>query len=675
MAVTNISKSQISDKDSGKDIPYMLQMSPSVVATSETGTGIGYTSLRVRGTDPSRINVTIDGIPLNDSESHGVYWVNMPDFTSSIDNVQIQRGVGTSSNGSASFGATVNFATSAYSENPYATVSSSVGSYDTYKNTVSVGTGLINDKFAMDVRISKLDSEGYVDRGFSDHKSAKISATYLGDDYQIKASAMFGDQKTGITWWGNPDVEANRTYNPAGEYTDENDVIKYYDGQTDNYKQNHYQFTFTKRENNNFNYNVSLHYTGGKGYYEQYKEDEDISEYGNFASITTDLIRQKWLDNDFFGAVVSANYSLDKLDVSFGASANRYLGNHFGEIKWIDKDNQVPDDYQWYHNFGRKEEISSFLKFNYQATEDINLFLDAQVRKINYNISGIDDDLKSVKQKQNYGFFNPKLGLSCKVNDNFSTYASVAIANREPARADLKEALKEGGTVKPTSEKLIDYELGAKYSNDIMSFEINLYYMDYTDQLVNTGKKSSVGYDLMENVKDSYRAGIELVLGVKLGEYITWEANATLSENKIKNHTEYYYGTPVNYTDNDISYSPSFIGASVFTTKVDNLTISATTKYVGEQYFTNANVKEAKLDSYLVNNLNASYKIEINKYIKSIVLQGSANNIFSVEYSNNAYGGHWINSGNEKDGYDLGTWSYYYPQAPINFMFKASINF
>ncbi len=688
VAVTNLSKEDVSKQNTGQDIPYQLSLSPSLVESSEAGNGIGYSALRIRGTDASRINVTINGIPLNDSESQGVYWVNMPDFSSSVDNIQIQRGVGTSTNGAAAFGATINFQTQTVNAKPYAEIQSVGGSFNTFRNTFKAGTGLINDKFSFDARYSKLKSDGFVDRSFSDHESFFVSGTYYTEKGMIKANVINGEEHTGISWWGNPyihprDESYSRTYNPAGEYYDEDGNVHYYKNQTDNYKQTHYQLFYSQELSKSLNMNGALHYTQGHGYYEQYKDDDSYSDYGlanpvyNGVEITeTDLTRQKWLDNDFYGFTYSLNYKENRVDASLGGAWNKYEGNHFGEILWAQYGG-IDNGYQWYFNTSEKTDFNVFAKVNYDLTDKINVYGDVQFRHIDYDMNGVDDDLEDLIQNHKFDFFNPKMGVFYTINSNQNIYASFGVAHREPTRANYKDA-KLDPTTLPVDESLFDYELGYEVKSAKATFAANLYYMYYRDQLVATGEKNSVGYDIMTNVDKSYRAGIELIWGVQICSKLKWDANLTLSRNKIMDFVEYstYYDEVWNEEykgkelgDTDISYSPDVIGSSLFTyNPFKGFEVSFISKYVGDQYLDNTSSEDRMIKAYNVHNLRFNYNIHPS-WMKEIGFHLQVNNILDTEYENNAYGGNWYEQGTEK------TWRYDYPQAGINFLGGVILKF
>ncbi len=694
VAVTNLSREDVSKQNTGQDIPYQLSLSPSLVESSEAGNGIGYSALRIRGTDASRINVTINGIPLNDPESQGVYWVNMPDFASSVDNIQIQRGVGTSTNGAAAFGATINFQTQTVNAKPYAEVQSVAGSFNTFRNTFKAGTGLINDKFSFDARYSKLKSDGYIDRAFSDHESFFVSGTYYIPNGMIKANVINGEEQTGISWWGNPymhprDNAYSRTYNPAGEYYDEEGNVHYYKNQTDNYKQTHYQLFYSQGLSKSLNMNAAFHYTQGHGYYEQFQDDDNsyhdtyYSDYGLLPPVVngvvmsqTDLTRQKWLDNDFYGFTYSLNYKKNRVDASFGGAWNKYKGDHFGKILWAQYGG-IDNGYQWYFNDSEKTDLNIYAKVNYDLNDKLNVYGDVQYRHINYDMNGIDDDLLDLIQSHNFDFFNPKFGLFYTINSNQNIYASFGVAHREPTRANYKDA-KLDPTSLPVDESLFDYELGYEFKSTKATFGANLYYMYYRDQLVPTGEKNSVGYDIMTNVDKSYRAGIEVIWGVQILPDLKWDANLTLSKNVIEDFIEYstYYDESWNEEykgkelgDTDISYSPEVIGSSLLSySPFKGFEASFISKYVGDQYFDNTSSSDRMIKAYHVHNLRFNYNIHPS-WIKEIGFHIQVNNIFDAKYENNAYGGNWYEQGVEN------TWRYDYPQAGVNFLGGVILKF
>ena len=687
LAYTNISGDLIRKQNSGQDIPFLLSLTPSLIETSEAGNGIGYTSLRIRGTDASRINVTIDGIPLNDSESQQVFWVDLPDLASSVDNIQVQRGVGTSSNGAGAFGASINIQTKGVENEPFAELNTLAGSFGTFKNNITVGSGLLYDRFAFTMRLSDLRSNGYIERTGSEHRSLFLNGIYRTGKSILKTNIILGQEHTGIGWWGVPSelLEINRRYNPAGQYTDENGLTQFYDNESDNYVQNHFQFMYSRKLNDLFSFHSALHYTKGKGYYEEYKEDRSLKDYGlpdittgGLTIYQTDLIQRKWLDNDFYGLIYSLNYSGDKLKANLGGGMNLYSGDHYGRIIWMKYPGNTEMDHQWYLNNGKKGEISIYGKMNYSISRKFSFFGDIQYRFISYDMHGPDDDQKELGQSHRYNFFNPKAGIFYSSERNSEAYLSFSIANREPSRADFKEAAGDIEAI-PRPERLYDLEAGYKLRSGKSSFAINLYGMFYKDQLVPTGELSNVGYPIMTNVGRSYRAGTEFTAGLVPVRFIDWNFSLTLSRNKIQDFTEHY----VDYNTSDwssvyksrklgnvdIAYSPSVTGTSDLSFKLSPAAdIHLISKYVGKQFFDNTMSNERKLDPYFVTSLRIDLD-PLTRKIKGSQLQILVNNIFNTEYESNAYGGNWFEDGKEK------SWSYFFPQAGFNFVIKLGLKF
>ena len=664
---SNVSVKEISPRNLGQDIPVLLQYLPSVVTTTDAGNGVGYTYMRVRGSDGSRINVTLNGVPFNDSESQGTFFVNLPDFASSLESVQLQRGVGTSTNGAGAFGASLNMQTKSFQEKAYAEVSNSVGSFGTRKHTLAFGTGLHNH-FEMNARISNIVSEGFIDRASSNMFGYFFNANYITEKSQIKFLAFGGKEKTYQAWYGIEDVdklENDRTFNPAGMYTDEFGNVQFYDNETDNYWQNHFQLHWTEKWSENWISNAALHYTIGKGYFEQFKEDETLADYdlpdfgGNSIS---DLVRKRWLDNDFFGTTFSLNYKTLKTDFLFGGAANRYLGKHFGEVIWTQY--YVPNANTYYDNFGNKDDINFYTKASYNITNKLNLFTDLQYRMVFYEATSV----KFSDVNDTFRFFNPKAGLSYQLNNKNSFYGYFGIANKEPRRDDY-----ENGSVKP--ERLLDYELGWKYNSKKLKVNANAFYMNYKDQLVLTGALNDVGSPVFTNSGKSYRVGLEVESSIVITKQLILNPNVTVSQNK---NQDFYFqrdGILQNLGDTDIAFSPNLIlGNRLTFIPINNFQISVLSKFVSEQYMGNIDSEKSKLDAYFVSDLNINYEWKLNKTIKSIVFSGLVNNIFDLEYESNGY----------FYTYD-DTWSGptpttiegtgYYPQAGINFLVGASLNF
>jgi iron complex outermembrane receptor protein len=552
---------------------------------------------------------------------------------------------------------------------------------------IAAGTGLLADRFAFQVRLSDMKSDGYIDRTGSDHQSAFINGAFRTTRSYLKANIILGKEYTKIGWWGVPRemLPVNRKYNPAGEYTDENGIVRYYNNESDNYNQNHYQLIYDFRINNDLSLSTAFHYTHGEGYYEEFKEDRSLSDYGlpdisiGGSDISrTDLVSQKWMRNDFYGLVYSLKYKKEKYETTFGGGTNYYSGDHFGKIIWMRNPGDIGKDHEWYFNNGTKGEVSIFGKTDYLLTERLSVFADIQYRYINYRMKGNDDDLKDLEQKHDYSFFNPKAGLFFTIDPNNDAYLSFSVANREPSRADFKEAAGDPDAT-PQPETLYDTEMGYKFRKEKYSAVINLYAMLYKDQLVPTGELSSTGYSIMTNVEKSSRIGIELSVGLKPAEFFNWDFNLTLSRNKILDFTEYY----VDYNTSDwseayksrflgkvdIAYSPSVVSSSDMSFKIlRNTGLHLISKYVGRQYFDNTMSSERMIDPYFINNIRIDYKPAI-PMIKETRFQIMIINIFNHKYESNAYGGNWYEDGAGK------TWSYYFPQAGINFMVRAVLMF
>lgn len=657
---TNFSKEELAPRNLGQDVPVLLNYLPSVVSTTDAGNGVGYTYMRVRGSDGSRINVTLDGIPFNDSESQGTFFVNLPDFTSSVESLQLQRGVGTSTNGAGAFGASLNMQTKSYRENAYAELSNSGGSFGTRKHTLQFGTGLHNN-FEMNARISNIASDGYIDRAFSKMFGYFFNANYVTKNSLIKFLAFGGKEKTYQAWNGLEDAEKlknDRTFNPSGMYFDENGNMKFYDNETDNYWQNHFQLHWSEKWSEKWISNTALHYTKGKGYFEQYREDETLADYflPDFQGNTTsDLVRKRWLDNDFFGATFSLNYKANSTDILLGGAANRYLGKHFGEIVWTQY--YIPNANRYYNNFGNKDDVNFYIKASQQYGK-LSFFADLQCRMVfyqanSYRFSDVDDTFR---------FFNPKAGMNYQLNEKNSFYGYFGIANKEPRRDDY-----ENGAVKP--ERLFDYELGWKYNAKKIKFSANAFYMSYKNQLVLTGALNDVGSPVFENSGKSYRVGLELESTIAITEKLIINPNVTISQNK---NLDFYFsrdGVLQNLGNTNIAYSPDVvIGNRMTFLPVKNFQISLLSKYVGKQYMGNIDSERSVLDAYFVSDLNASYEWKINKTLKSITFSALVNNLFNLEYESNGYfytyDDDWTNPGSISTIEGTG----YYPQASINFL-------
>jgi iron complex outermembrane recepter protein len=672
---SNFTKKEFQSRNLGQDIPIMMNYLPSVVTTTDAGAGVGYTGIRVRGSDATRVNVTINGIPYNDSESQGTFWVNMPDFASSTESLQLQRGVGTSTNGAGAFGASLNILTDSYAQEASGEISNSFGSFNTRKHTLKFSTGLMNDKFEIAGRLSTIYSEGYIDRAFSDLKSYFLQGTYVGETTLIKGLVFGGNQKTYQAWYGLEDPELlqkNRTFNVAGMYFDEQGNMKFYDNETDNYQQDHYQLHWNERWNENWSTNLAFHYTMGKGYFEQYKEDEDFADYG-LNPITlggetidvTDLIRRRWLDNDFYGTTFSANYKKEKVDLILGGGINNYEGAHFGEIIWARYASQSEIRDRYYDDFSTKRDINLFSKLNYQITEKWRLFGDVQYRNVNFTANGVDTGIVD----DTFHFFNPKAGVTYTLNQKNNFYLSYAQANREPNRNDY-----ESGNPRP--EQLHDVELGWRHVTEKTQLNVNGYFMRYKDQLVLTGELNDVGAPIRANTGDSYRIGLEVDATLKLNEKWFLQPNVTLSQNKNQDFVFQRDGVLENLGTTNIAFSPNFIAANRLTfMPIKNVQLSFLSKFVGEQYMGNIDVESSKLDSYFVNDLNISYEITFNKVFKSMRFNALVNNIFDLKYESNGYFYTYDDDFSNPGTISTIEGAGFYPQAGINFLVGLTLLF
>ncbi len=670
MAFTNVYQKELAKQNLGQDLPFLLNQLPSVVVNSDAGAGIGYTGIRIRGTDPTRINVTLNGIPYNDSESQGTYWVNMPDFASSAQSIQVQRGVGTSTNGAGAFGASININTLNFQKEASGESNVSIGSFNTIKTNLLATTGLLNNRFVVDARLSRINSDGYIDRASSALKSFYVSAGYYHKDNFIRLNIFSGHEKTYQAWEGVPQalLQTQRTYNP---YT--------YDNQVDNYQQDHYQLISSFKLNNRWTFNPTLHYTKGKGYYEQYREDQRLSSYGLLPVIiggdtikNTNLIRRKWLNNDFYGITYSFDYhSGKKLTANIGGGWNQYDGHHYGEIIWSQYASNSDIRYRWYHSYALKTDFNIYAKAYYQLNEALNFYGDLQVRTVAYDMNGIGDKRQDITQKSNYQFLNPKFGLNYQLSNNAALYASYAVGNKEPSRQDFVDNAPKA----PLAEQLHDLEAGYRVSKKQWSMEANIYWMNYKNQLVLTGQVNGVGEAIRVNVPHSYRAGLELVGGIQINPKWKLSANATFSQNKIKHFTETivnYDGEAdkvTHYQKTDISFSPNLIaGGQLSFNPTKNLELTWLSKYVGKQYMDNTSNNDRSLDAFFVNDLRVSYSI-YPKIVKELNFSLLVNNIFNHLYEPNGYTYSYI--------YDrqVTTENFYYPQAGTNFLLAVRVKF
>lgn len=682
----NISKQDIAKNNFGQDIPYLLDQTPSVVIGSDAGAGIGYTNMKIRGSDNARINVTLNGIPLNDAESMGSFFVNLPDFASSTESIQIQRGIGTSTNGAGSFGASLNIQSNTLEKEPYVEFNNSFGSYNSWKNTLKVGSGLLNNKFAFNVRLSRILSDGYIDRASSDLKSFYVDGGYYSDKHILKAIVFSGKEKTYQSWYGTPeprlnnDVEGMKDYAVNDGYTQlETENLlnsgrtynKYlYKNQTDNYTQTHHQLHYTNFINEKLIFNAALHYTRGAGYYEEFRPEDDFSKYnlppvisGTDTIKQTDLVRRRWLDNYFYGTTFSFNYNPSQaIKLTWGGAANQYKGDHYGEIIWAKYASASNLGDKYYLNDAKKDDISTFLKADF-TFEKWLLFADIQYRNINYQVKGDDDKIKGMDFKRKFNFVNPKLGITYLINENSNLYASYAYASKEPVRNDFVDL--KGNNPKP--EKMQDIEAGYRFNNETFNIGMNFYGMFYKDQLIPTGALNNVGSPLRMNIPNSYRIGLEVDAAWKISAYFGWKATAGLSQNKIKNYTDETSGEFIKKTD--IALSPATILSSEFTYRpLRSVEIALLSKYISRQYLDNSSAKVRSIDPSFVNNIRAIYNFSILG-LKNIDLGLTVNNILNEKYQTNGYTWGYM------DGTSRKYFNFYYPQATTNFMLSLNVKF
>ena len=676
---SNVTKKQLEKRNLGQDLPILLNYLPSVVTTSDAGAGVGYTGIRVRGVSAQSTNITINGIPYNDTESLGTFWVDLPDFSSSVESLQLQRGVGTSTNGSGAFGASINILTDAVSDEANAQISNAFGSYNTRKHNIKFSTGFINDYFELSGRLSQINSDGYIDRATSDLKSYFLQGAYINNGTLIKALAFGGHEITYQAWNGidATTLENNRRFNPSGIYTDENGTTKFHEDEVDNYKQDHYQLHWNERYSNNWSTNLGLNYTYGRGYFEQYKEDEEFADYdlselviGGETINSTDLIRRRWLDNDFYVVNASANYKDNDLDMYFGLSYSSYIGDHFGEIIWAHyaSNSEIGDRY--YNGKGKKKDFSIFAKATYKLNDRVSLYGDLQWRLVDYKTTGLTSDRVNLLVDENYSFFNPKAGVTYKLNEESNMYFSYARANREASRSDFES----NPEVKP--EQLNDFELGWRYNNEKFRVNTNVYYMLYNEQLVLTGAIDNTGTPIRTNSGDSYRLGLEIDATIQLSKQFVIHPNFTVSSNKNKKTFSQIDGVIQNLGKTNISFSPDLIAANALVYQpTSSFQMSFLSKYVGEQFMSNTDSAVSILESYFVNDFNMTYEIKPKSIFKSILLSGLVNNIFGEKYVSNGYYYTYDDTWSVPNVTTTIEGTGYYPQATTNFLLGATLKF
>lgn len=698
IAFTNLSREQISRANHGQDIPYLLSATPSVVVTSDAGAGIGYTSLRIRGVDATRINVTANGIPVNDAESHTVFWVNMPDFASSVKDIQLQRGVGTSTNGAGAFGASLNLQTADFSQKPYAEVSASAGSFCTHKETFRIGTGLLKDHWTFDLRLSNIGTDGYIDRAAAKLHSFYTQAAWVGAATSARLIAFGGKEQTYHAWNYASREEMQtygRRYNSCGYmYTDADGVQHFYEDQTDNYVQTNLQLLLDHRFTNHWSAHLGAHYTKGDGYYQEYKTDRKLIEYGmqpfeadGETVKKTDLVRKKAMDNHFAGAVFSVNYRDDKLRASLGGAANKYVGDHFGRVLWAKNYiGELDPNTDYYRNEAHKTDANVYLRAEYQLCRGLTAYADAQYRHIRYRMEGTNDKYNSwagsgmqrLDLDERFNFFNPKAGINWQVNPRLRLFASVAQAHKEPTRNNYTDGY---FTERPRAERLTDYEVGAAYHAPRWHAAANLYLMNYRNQLVLTGELNEIGEAVSANVPRSYRAGLELQGGFSLPCGLEWTGNLTLSRNRIRDFKETIYGyddawndlppVEINHGDTHIAFSPEILAGSRLAYSIKGLRAELMTQYVGKQYMSNADVAAHRLDDYCVSHLDLSYSFAPRRYFKNVRVGVAIYNLFNAEYETNGWASSsYLNTPDNRVNY-----TGYAAQAGTNFLANLTLKF
>lgn len=719
MAFTNVSKEQLKKQNFGQDLPYLINMTPSAITTSDAGAGIGYTTLRVRGTDGTRINVTANGIPINDAESHNVFWVNLPDFASSVKDMQIQRGAGTSTNGAGAFGASINMQTGDFSLKPYAEFNGSYGSFNTHKETVKVGTGLIDGHWSFDARLSNISTDGYLDRAEVGLSSYYLQGGYYNDNTSIKLITFAGKERTYHAWnystkaqmeaFGRkfnscgymhitdkdggvhqPDINTDYGIEEATDLLNNGGSYQYYNDQTDNYVQKNYQLLVNHSLTTQWNLNVGLHYTKGDGYYQEYKDGRKLVEYGlapyelaGELVKKSDLIRKKVMDNWFGGGIFSVSYKNERLNASLGGALNRYDGDHLGKVLWVKNYlGELNPDRNYYFNNSTKNDGNVYLKANYEIVEGLSAYADLQYRHITYKIDGQNDkwnetELQRLAIDEKFDFFNPKAGLSWQINSNHRLYGSFSVAHKEPTRNNYTDGK---FTELPSSERMYDYELGYTFANSWLHLGANLYHMDYKDQLVLTGELNEIGEPVAANVPDSYRMGIELMAGVNLKCGFQWNINATWSRNRIKNFVETIYGyddnwnalpsVQINHGTTRIAFSPDFMLNNHFGYSYKGFEASLQSQYVGKQYMSNMNIEAHRLDAYFVSNLNLAYTFKLPK-LKSVTVGCTIYNLFNEEYENNG----WASSDYTNTVEHRNSYAGYAAQAGTNVLGHISLRF
>ncbi|MFD3394926.1 TonB-dependent receptor [Aquirufa sp. OSTEICH-129V] len=679
MAYSNVSATELGKSNLGQDMPMLLNFTPSVVTTSDAGAGVGYTGIRIRGSDATRVNVTVNGIPMNDSESQGTFWVNMPDFASSVNSVQIQRGVGTSTNGAGAFGGSVNMQTNTFEPKAYGEANASGGSFGTLKTTLKFGSGLLGGKFTLDGRLSRIVSDGFIDRASSNLISAYFSAGYFGAKSFARFNYFTGNEKTYQSWYGTPESRVNGSVAEMKAFIDRNYLSEsdannlltsgrrynyyIYDNQTDNYAQDHFQLITNHRLAEAWNLDLNAHYTYGRGYFEEFKPNADLQSYGLGAKPIVDVVRRKWLDNDFYGSTFALNYAgSQKFKFTFGGAWNRYIGRHYGLLV-------APvafAGHEWYRSRSQKTDLNLYAKANWDLATAWNAYLDIQFRTVGYRMLGTADKFLTLDSDNTYSFFNPKFGLTHQISEKSKVYGSVSAGSKEPSRQDFVD----NATAVPRPEYLQDYEFGYERSGLRYGLQLNGYFMNYQDQLVLTGAVNSTGDAIRTNVEKSYRLGLEAVLNYQFSKRLIWSGNVTLSQNRIQNFQEKMFDydlneeVVINHGNTDIAYSPSVIYGSTLTYTLGAFEASLLRKFVGKQYLDNTSDDARSLKAYSTHDIRLKYTMKKGPAFTLLL-----NNVLNEMYSSNGY------TYSYRYGGATTTENFYYPQAGFNFLLGASIRF
>ena len=713
IAFTNVSKQQIEAVNHGQDIPFLLATTPGVITTSDAGAGVGYTSIRVRGTDATRINIMTNDIPMNDAESHTIYWVNTPDLAASLHDIQVQRGVGTSANGAGAFGASINLRTQDFVLKPYAQFDGSYGSFHTNKESVRVGTGLLRDRWTVDARLSHIGSDGYRDRASSKLYSYFLQAAWFNSRSSVRFITFGGKEDTYHAWDGISlsQLDTDRTYNPNGEIKRDGKVIGFYDDQKDIYKQTHYQLLVKHKFSPELHLNVGLHYTGGYGYYQEYKNARTLKEYslspfniaviGDDGNVTAEtvkkssLVRRKIVDSNFAGGVFSLNYNQSRVNATLGGSFNRYTNSHYGRVLWVENyTNALDPSHEYYRNKGEKNDFNIYARGSYNLWRGLSVYADLQYRHIGYIIKGDNDKwdwtaspehLQRLNIDEKFDFFNPKAGLNWQIDAKNRAYVSVAVAHKEPTRNNYTDGL---FLEHPRAERLIDWELGYAYNDCRWTAGVNAYYMKYKDQLVLNGKINEIGELMAENVPDSYRMGLELLAGYQFAKWLRWDVNATFSQNRIKDYVGYvsdynadtwdemWTQTAIECGNTTIAFSPSVIANSVITGKYLGFDAQLQSQYVSRQYLDNFERKDDSLNGYFVTHLHLSFSFTM-PHVKRITMGVSIYNLFNAKYETNGYSqtAALYKGGDKAAGYTLSSDPRFYPMADTNLLAHISLLF